>query len=87
MPQVQEKRLEAAREEEKMLEARRELEEQEGPGADKDLVKNSKARVDATAKDQVRFHPATSCHLFSFFALLSAGWKCFDTRFLWLVVV
>lgn len=51
--QVQEKRLEAAREEEKMLEAKRQLEEEQGPGADKALVKSSKAALDATAKDQV----------------------------------
>lgn len=51
--QVQEKRLEAAREEEKMLEAKRQLEEEQGPGADKAKVKNSKAALDATAKEQV----------------------------------
>lgn len=51
--QVQEKRLEAAREEEKMLEAKRQLEEEQGPGADKAMVKSSKAALDATAKDQV----------------------------------
>ncbi|CAM9782179.1 unnamed protein product, partial [Hapterophycus canaliculatus] len=49
---VQEKRLEAAREEEKMLEARRQFEEEQGPGADKDAVKSSKAAISATAKEQ-----------------------------------
>eukprot|EP00752_Nemacystus_decipiens_P001585 g1546.t1 len=49
---VQEKRLEAAREEERMLEAKRQFEEEQGPGADKDQVKSSKAIMENTAKDQ-----------------------------------
>ncbi|CAM9293643.1 unnamed protein product [Pylaiella littoralis] len=49
---VHEKRLEAAREEEKMLEAKRQFEEEQGPGADKDQVKSTKAAIGATAKDQ-----------------------------------
>lgn len=51
--QVQEKRLEAAREEERMLEAKRQFEEEQGPGADKAQVKSSKAMLESTAKDQV----------------------------------
>lgn len=54
--QVHEKRLEAAREEEKMLEIQRQFEEEQGPGADKDAVKSSKKALGATAKDQVRNH-------------------------------
>lgn len=51
--QVHEKRLEAAREEERMLEAKRQFEEEQGPGADKAQIKSSKAAIGATAKDQV----------------------------------
>ncbi|CBN79697.1 hypothetical protein Esi_0388_0005 [Ectocarpus siliculosus] len=49
---VHEKRLEAAREEEKMLEAKRQFEEEQGPGADKAQIKSTKAAIGATAKDQ-----------------------------------
>ncbi|CAM9600319.1 unnamed protein product, partial [Ectocarpus sp. 12 AP-2014] len=49
---VHEKRLEAAREEERMLEAKRQFEEEQGPGADKAQIKSSKAAIGATAKDQ-----------------------------------
>lgn len=56
MAQVQEKRLEAAREEERMLEQQRQFQEELGPGADKDAVKSSKAAVDATTKDQVPWY-------------------------------
>ena len=52
--QVQEKRLETAREEEKMLEAQRQLEEEQGPGADKDAVMASKKAVGTINNDQVR---------------------------------
>lgn len=56
MAQVQEKRLETARAEELMLEQQRQFHEELGPGADKDVVKSSKATVDATNKDQVPWY-------------------------------
>ena len=38
-----------------MLEAARQLEEEQGPGADKDAVKASQKAVGAITNDQVRF--------------------------------
>lgn len=38
-----------------MLEAQRQFEEEQGPGADKEAVKSSKAALGATSKEQVRF--------------------------------
>ena len=65
---MQEKRLEAAREEERMLEQERQFQEELGPWADKSAVKASKASVNATSKDQVRIGPAAKgvCTLFKF---------------------
>lgn len=61
MEQVQEKRLETAREEERILEQQRQLQEELGPGADKDVVKSSKETVDANNRDQVPWFRMENC--------------------------
>lgn len=50
--QVQEKRLEAAREEERILEAQRQFEEEQGPGVDKENLKAAAKNLGETNKEQ-----------------------------------
>lgn len=70
--QVQEKRLEAAREEERMLEQRRQFEEEQGPGADQDAVNASKAALGVTTKDQV--HETRSYIVLAGLRCPAGGW-------------
>lgn len=68
--QVQEKRLEAARQEEKMLEVQRQFEEERGPGSDK-------AAVNAAAKNMGEINKDQHVRNFFNFSAAEKVWKEF----------